>query len=369
MCYKYPGPRCSSHAAKELEKARDEYDVALKTNDPDACIEAKAKLAEAENNYYMTPQGQESLRQEIATMGDPDGELAYKLEFGVMAREEAIKEAKVLDKGDVKNASEVEAEQARLDREHAAKLKAEKDELETANAVRKAQGRMAVSKFQNLKLDDPASGYATYESSLIPEAANLDQVSSVVDSVHGGANTSNAIAESVGIKTSRGGNYYANAANYIGLIQKSESDEGHEYELTENGRAYHSGTPAERAAMMRELVNATPIMQAYIDSGRDREALEDYIRKSGDGHEASVAKRRASSLVSWDDKLNSKDFESVLGSTSEETKLRAVSAAARLKEERAAKERLTKITAVRSYGTCMKCFTSLPASGKCDCDD
>lgn len=369
MCYKSPGPRCTSHAAKELGKAQAEYDVALKSENEEVVLLALAKLTEAQDNFYMTPGGQKQLREEIEATGDPNGELQFRLEYGVMAREEAIKEAKVQDKGDVENESEIEAKQVVLDREHAEKLAAEKQELATANAVRKTQGKVAVSKFQNLKLDDPTSGYGTYESSLIPEAANLDQVSSVVDSVHGGANTSVAIAESVGINTSRGGNYYANAANYIGLIRKSESDEGHEYELTENGHAYHSGTPTERAAMMRELVNSTPIMQAYVDSGRSREALEDYIRGAGGGHEATVAKRRASSLVSWDEKLNSDSFEKDLGTNSVATKTRAIAVAERLKEERAAKERLSKITAVKSYGTCMKCYTALPATGRCDCED
>lgn len=101
MCYKYPGPRCSNHAGKELAKARLNYAAALKTNNEEEAFVAFQELTVAENNYYMTPAGQAELSEEIAKTGDHNGELAYKLEYGQTARKVAIKAAKVTDKGDV----------------------------------------------------------------------------------------------------------------------------------------------------------------------------------------------------------------------------------------------------------------------------
>lgn len=372
MCYKFPGPRCSNHAEKAYIKAKQDYYAVKDSKDEEVLMAAKKNLVEAENHYYMTPKGQENLRRKIANAGGTHDECEYKLEYGIMAREEALAAVKAVDKGDIEHhpkTDHAENRRVRLDEKFAEKQAKAKEELADENARRKSQGLVPLSKYNHLSLDTPTSGYASYESSLIPEAANLEQVGAVVDSVEGGANTAGAIAASVGIKTNRGGNYYANAANYIGLIQKSESDEGHEYELTPNGKAYHDADPSERAALMRELVNATPIMQAYVESGKDRAALEDYIRSSGDGHEASVAKRRASSLVSWHEKVNSKGFTSELSTCSAETQERAVFAAAQLKADRAAKEKLAKLPVVKDYGTCSKCYTKLPASGKCFCDE
>lgn len=108
MCYKYPGPRCSNHAQKELDKAKETYKVALSTNDANLCIEARKELDLAQNNFYMTPKGQKELEARIAAEGDPNGELEYKLEYGKTARKEAIRQAHVQDVGDVNSNHEQE---------------------------------------------------------------------------------------------------------------------------------------------------------------------------------------------------------------------------------------------------------------------
>jgi len=101
VCYKFPGPRCSNHATKELAKARINYDAALKTNNEEKAFVAFNELTHAENDFYMTPAGQAELTEEIAKTGDPNGELAYKLEYGKTARKAAIKAVKAKDLGDV----------------------------------------------------------------------------------------------------------------------------------------------------------------------------------------------------------------------------------------------------------------------------
>ena len=121
MCYAAPGPRCSNHAMKALNAARVEYTLALKSNDADACIKAQEELNEAENNYYMTPKGQSELRTLIEETGDPDGDLANKLDYGIVAREQAIKQAKVADIGDV-NTSHEKKEDTLTEAEAAARL-------------------------------------------------------------------------------------------------------------------------------------------------------------------------------------------------------------------------------------------------------
>jgi DNA polymerase III epsilon subunit-like protein len=101
VCYKSPGPRCSNHAKKELDKARSGFTIALRSGDEEKAFVAKCELEKAQNDFYMTPKGQAELIEEIEKTGDPDGDLQYKLEYGQTARKAAIKAAKVVDKGDV----------------------------------------------------------------------------------------------------------------------------------------------------------------------------------------------------------------------------------------------------------------------------
>lgn len=365
MCYT-GGPRCSSHALTEVSKAKRIYRDVLASGDADACIEAKQNLDDANEQFYMTPKGWEHLESEIKATGDPDGELEFALEYGKIAREEAL--AKNKARGQVKhNNVRAEARKDRLDRQFAEKQAQEKADLEALNAKRKAEGRLPLSKFNNLSLDAyEGSGYATYDSSLIPQANDLEKVSSVVDAIDNGANTAGGLAESFNIDA-RQGNYYGNAAEYIGLVQRSESmDNTTEYELTANGKAFKDSSPEERAVMMRELVNSTPVMKAYIESGRDKKKLEEYIRDSGN-YESSVASRRAHSIANWDKKLNSEGFVGEIGTSLTQVSATSAKVGDRIRQDRINK--LTKMAGPKDYGTCMDCFSKLPATGKCDCKD
>lgn len=102
MCYKYPGPRCSNHAKKYLDKAVADLYSSIENNDPvEAQIEYNEKVIEAQKHYYATPAGQKELREEIEETGDPDGALGYKLEYGIETRKIALEQAKRKDDGDV----------------------------------------------------------------------------------------------------------------------------------------------------------------------------------------------------------------------------------------------------------------------------
>ena len=372
MCYPKPGPRCSAHAAAALKKANEAFKEAALSRDEEATIAARENLTKASDEFYMTPKGQDYLKAKIKETGDPSGDLFFKLEYGILAREEALNLVKASDIGDndthaaeAAAAAAAEAEAARLDQEHAEMLQAEKDNLDAENVVRKSRGLMPVSKFQNLKLDSPTSGYSTYDASLTPQAPDLEKISSLVDAVGNGANTAAALGEAFNM-TSRDGSYYANGTEYIGLVNKTQGADGtHEYELTENGRIFKAASPAERSVLLRELVNETPLMKAYAESGKSREKLEEYIRDTG--YEETVAKRRASSLITWDRKLNSDGFVQELAASSELTQRLSIKAAenARILKE----QRLQKVPTVRTYGICNHCYSTLPATGKCDCQD
>lgn len=367
MCYPSPGPRCSSHAETAVKTTRKEYSLALQSGDPERCVEALQKYDKAKEDFYMTPRGQKYLINKIKATGDPDGNLAFQQEYGKMAREEALAEARKLKLTDTHTEAYLNEVRARkLDQRDAERKNLEKEKLKHENELRKVRGQMPVSKFQNLALDKPTTGYSSYDASLTPQASDLDRVSSSVDAIANGATTSSALGESFGV-TSRDGNYYANAAEYIGLVRKSESMDGvHEYELTENGHVFKNADAATRVEMLKELANTTPLMQAYHESGKNREVLEEAIRDSG--YEEATAKRRASAIISWDKKLGSPEFVNTVSNTSEQTKTLSLVAAENLRKERANK--LQKQPVQRSYGVCNSCFTTLPATGVCsNCDD
>lgn len=102
MCYKAPGPRCSSHAQSILRHAEKAFsDLSAKSSDFDALTHAYTSLEDARRNYYMTPAGQTELRHEIERTGDPDGMFQSRLDYGVEMRRIALELARVSDRGDL----------------------------------------------------------------------------------------------------------------------------------------------------------------------------------------------------------------------------------------------------------------------------
>lgn len=65
VCYAKPGPRCSYHAKKSLDKAKLDLIIAKKSKDDYKISQAKTQLIEKLQIWYSTPQGQEHLQNKI----------------------------------------------------------------------------------------------------------------------------------------------------------------------------------------------------------------------------------------------------------------------------------------------------------------
>lgn len=107
MCYKSPGPRCSSHAKMALDKAvRDLQDAYWnRSQDADGVDDAYAKMRKAQDDYDMTPEGQEELRGMIQHPGMKLKHhlLELRLERGINLRQAALNQIKAEDVGDNDN--------------------------------------------------------------------------------------------------------------------------------------------------------------------------------------------------------------------------------------------------------------------------
>lgn len=102
MCYKSPGPRCSSHAATALMRAI-ENEKRVPYSDMEARIEAKETTQAAWDVYDTTPAGQEFLKRKIKHKQHPLQEYKDRLALGKFRREAALKDAGIVDSGDTYN--------------------------------------------------------------------------------------------------------------------------------------------------------------------------------------------------------------------------------------------------------------------------
>lgn len=211
---------------------------------------------------------------------------------------------------------------------------------------------------------------ASYDSWPLPQADNLDKVSTVVDAISGGATTPESIGESIDA-VDRQGSYYANAAGYIGLVEKSKDDVGMtQFSLTMAGQTFQNLPTEERAVMLKQLVEQTPLMQSFRSSGNDREELEKTISQSG-GHEASVSKRRAASIMAWNDSLaNVESLSASMDTGRQQTISRSIEASQTQAVERANKQQALFASVVKQHGAiCSQCFMAKSLNGTCDnCD-
>ena len=102
MCYKSPGPRCSSHAATALMRAI-ENEKRIPYSDTEARISAKEATKAAWDTYDTTPAGQEFLKRKIKHKQHPLREYKDRLALGQFRREAALKDAGLVDSGDTYN--------------------------------------------------------------------------------------------------------------------------------------------------------------------------------------------------------------------------------------------------------------------------
>lgn len=99
MCYKSPGPRCSSHAATALMRAI-ENEKRIPYSAVEERIAAKEATKAAWDTYDTTPAGQEFLKRKIKHKQHPLQEYKDRLALGKFRREEALKDAGIIDSGD-----------------------------------------------------------------------------------------------------------------------------------------------------------------------------------------------------------------------------------------------------------------------------
>lgn len=112
MCYPKPGPRCSKVAAERLQRAN----LAHAQNPNYATYEAKRI---AQNEYDMTPEGQQVLREQIAAERDAEirEELQERLDYAIQSRQFALNVVRRSDEGDVLSDEERRATRERVARE------------------------------------------------------------------------------------------------------------------------------------------------------------------------------------------------------------------------------------------------------------
>jgi hypothetical protein len=196
-----------------------------------------------------------------------------------------------------------------------------------------------------------------------PQANDLDKVSAVVDAVAAGANTAEAIAESMSM-VDREGSYYGDAAGYLGLVQTVSGGDIKTYELTPAGEQMLEADPNERLTMLRDITAQAPGMQMLDEYGTD--GVGEYLEAAGLGE--ATATRRTATLVSWSRSLaQPEDFANDIALSVGTTRLRSAAAAEHAEEGRAARASAAAASMPKPAAICTSCFMALPVSGICDC--
>jgi hypothetical protein len=217
--------------------------------------------------------------------------------------------------------------------------------------------------------DTSLTSSINYEQWPIPQADNLDKIATVVDAINGGATTADSIGESIDT-VDRQGSYYANAAGYLGLVEKSKDEVGvTEFSLTSAGNEFLSLDSQERTVMLAQMINQTPIMQSYRASNGDKTELEKTIVESG--YEESVAKRRANTITGWNNTLVNSDALTAQMSVGRKETIRRALVASRKQQEakEAKKQEIFASIAKKDGNMCTGCFTARSLSGVCaNCD-
>jgi hypothetical protein len=139
------------------------------------------------------------------------------------------------------------------------------------------------------------------ESADIPQADQLWDVARVPEAIHRGRLTTETIAEYIGMKVARQGNYYLQAARILGLV--AESGPGDEPKLTTLGRGFARSNRAEQRTYLRRLMFQRDPMRSVIAAlrsgeGLDRAALAHVLQGLAPLAD-STAQRRAYTVAAW----------------------------------------------------------------------
>lgn len=141
----------------------------------------------------------------------------------------------------------------------------------------------------------------TLASADIPQADQLWDVARVPEAIDRGRRSTETIAEFIGMKVTRQGHYYLQAARILGLV--AEGEPGDEPKLTTLGRGFARSNRAEQRTYLRRLMFQRDPMRAVIAAlraadGLDRRALAQVLQGLAPLAD-STAHRRAHTVAAW----------------------------------------------------------------------
>lgn len=231
-----------------------------------------------------------------------------------------------------------------------------------------------------------------------PQANDIEKIDTVIEAVNNGANSTTGVGESLmddkrssskeGARK-RDGHYYAEAAGYLGFVEKSGgsgSYEASEYNLTDLGRSYLDAEEGERAEILKSSVENMPAMQAYRGAGGGQDGREAAIETMDDRAGETTAERRVSTIETWATKIDSNDFNDIVAGerkNSSEHIQKAITNDEHRRKEREEKKKEQQRKEDQKFGSqkdnekqCMECFMIknasqfAPGSSVCnDCDE
>ncbi|MPV50152.1 hypothetical protein GCG21_09065 [Pseudactinotalea sp. HY160] len=204
--------------------------------------------------------------------------------------------------------------------------------------------------------------YEVDDSFPYPQANDLDKIACTVDAVDAGANTHEAIAESLGVHD-REGAYYADAAGYLGLLEPVPGEEVRTYSCTSLGQQMTLADNEDRARLMAGMLDHVPAVAIYDEGGE--EAVTDLYNL--DGLSETTATRRAATIRSWVGQIN--DPRHLAGSvrTCRMQTINRAGPAALQAQEAARRRSEQRARAEQPPAICPECFMQIPSSGMCDC--
>lgn len=214
--------------------------------------------------------------------------------------------------------------------------------------------------------------WAPLDSEHVPQANDLSKIVSVVDAVEAGVTSQTELGAALDM-TPQQGSYYANAAEYLGLVEQDRTMVPFVIYTTSLGQDFQNSDAETRAAMVSQMVEQIDDVQTIRHHGGSAELLDDYIRS---GLTDETAQRRVDMIRSWANSVqDSRELSDRFHDERSETRIRCTeSAPARERRIRERQEReQARLIAGRQVNVanqlCGICFQTKPLSGICDnCD-
>lgn len=203
---------------------------------------------------------------------------------------------------------------------------------------------------------EPADSYP------YPQANDLDKVAIVADLVRRGADTSDAIALALNLSP-REGRYYADAAAWMGFLERGGAGEGAEvYRVSRGaGEQFVELTNSERAMVIGMIVDQIE------DATSPRDEVVQRLER--DGLSPVTARRRADTMRSWRTQVDSLSLTWKIGDTEERFADRFDASFALAREQRAEARAKKAAGTVMRGKVCARCFVEMPLTGLCpNCD-